>query len=350
MMKNLFDFATKELSQDAFICWLVNNYNNDTNKELKLRAYDFINFISGNQHQFTVGQMLKLTTQQQVKDMDIVIDIWTTPRTETEYENTGTSDYVIIIEDKTDSSIHNNQLVDYGKIIDSWTKWDNKNEKKDTRKVFYKTNLISYADDKELKKYNDSKNERDCWHIYDIESIMNHFKDKKGDSEIYDSFVEYITEKYKRLSNTDKPLDHDMYKWLSFFRRKVLEDDFLKNYPSKWVDFNRYGYAYLCVRVKPYEEDGGPYLEVRSRDCCHNKFVARLLTYGLDESEDYSPEIRNSIMNQLMRNSLRYLKPDKNGVKQLAHATIELENESYDTFMYSVKECIKEFELIMNSI
>ncbi len=104
------------------------------------------------------------------------------------------------------------------------------------------------------------------------------------------------------------------------------------------------------MRVKPYEEDGAPYLEVRSRDCCQNKFVARLLTYGLDESENYSPEIRNSIMNQLMENTYKYLEPDKNGVKQLAHATIELENESYDTFMYSVKECIKEFELIMNSI
>ncbi len=27
MMKNLFDYATKELSQDAFLRWLFENYN-----------------------------------------------------------------------------------------------------------------------------------------------------------------------------------------------------------------------------------------------------------------------------------------------------------------------------------
>ena len=45
-MNNLFDFATKELSQDAFLCWLINwlNYKKE-NIELYNTAKKFINLI-----------------------------------------------------------------------------------------------------------------------------------------------------------------------------------------------------------------------------------------------------------------------------------------------------------------
>ena len=45
---NIFNFATSELSQDAFICWLCNWVNFDDNdlseneKKLKVLATDFI--------------------------------------------------------------------------------------------------------------------------------------------------------------------------------------------------------------------------------------------------------------------------------------------------------------------
>ena len=39
---NLFSFATSELSQDAFICWLVSWANNPEEKELSGCAKDFI--------------------------------------------------------------------------------------------------------------------------------------------------------------------------------------------------------------------------------------------------------------------------------------------------------------------
>ena len=41
---NIFKFATKELSQDAFICWLVNwiNIDNEENNDIKNLAKTFI--------------------------------------------------------------------------------------------------------------------------------------------------------------------------------------------------------------------------------------------------------------------------------------------------------------------
>ena len=75
-MKNLFDFATKELSQDAFICWLVSNYDNNENIELKKLAYEFINFISKKEYDYNNNDIKHLNTLQQANNMDVIIDIW----------------------------------------------------------------------------------------------------------------------------------------------------------------------------------------------------------------------------------------------------------------------------------
>lgn len=381
-MKNLFDFATKELSQDAFICWLVNNYDSD-NKELKRRAYDFINFLSGDSNKFQLDSILRLKTQQQVQDMDVIIDIWTTPRTDKEYEDTATSDYVIIVEDKTDTSAHNEQLLRYGQKIDNWTKWKS-SEKKDSRKVFYKSNYLSWQDVKELNRYIHSKNDKtdfdlndpnhwyikpeivwnedkinqinnkykDCWNVYDIDSIYEHFKEKKGKSEIYDSFVQYIKQKHDDLSAIEKPNEHNVYKWLSFFRRTVAENISIKDSSSWWIEYNMYGYAYFAIRVKPFEEDGAPYLEIRSRDCCYNEFIARILTYGLDDSKKYgacASDIRESIKTEIGKGTYARFKANKNGNKQIAD-TGKIKLKSNDEFFMVLQECIEEFKQIMNNI
>ena len=44
-MNNMFKYATKELSQDAFICWLINYINTDE-EEYKSVAKDFIELIA----------------------------------------------------------------------------------------------------------------------------------------------------------------------------------------------------------------------------------------------------------------------------------------------------------------
>ena len=43
---NIFKFATKELSQDAFICWLINwiNFKQD-NQQLYSKAQKILNYI-----------------------------------------------------------------------------------------------------------------------------------------------------------------------------------------------------------------------------------------------------------------------------------------------------------------
>ena len=42
-MNNIFKYATKELSQDAFLCWLANWYNYDS--PLKTLSKEFVDLI-----------------------------------------------------------------------------------------------------------------------------------------------------------------------------------------------------------------------------------------------------------------------------------------------------------------
>ena len=69
-MKNLFDYATKELSQDAFLRWLFENYNceNDSVKKACRKLFD-----SFTDNKFKNKTITELTTVAQWKNIDISI-------------------------------------------------------------------------------------------------------------------------------------------------------------------------------------------------------------------------------------------------------------------------------------
>ena len=121
-MENIFDFATKELSQDAFLSWFIANCNE---LEIGEYSYDFINLISG--FDFKVGDIKEVTIKQQEHNMDIVVDLW----------DVNNLHYVIVIEDKTSSSAHSGQLKRYADIMNGWNT-DEEGYIERRHKVFYK--------------------------------------------------------------------------------------------------------------------------------------------------------------------------------------------------------------------
>ena len=78
-MKNLFDYATKELSQDAFLRWLFESYEDE---QIRPIVADFItNFTFGQEDgrpQLVVkpDDIKNIKTFAQVNDIDVCIDIW----------------------------------------------------------------------------------------------------------------------------------------------------------------------------------------------------------------------------------------------------------------------------------
>ncbi|MDP3929349.1 MAG: PD-(D/E)XK nuclease family protein [Bacteroidota bacterium] len=107
MKPNIFDIATKELHQDAFIAWLLQWADTD-NKQfdelLHFCGQEFIRNLITSQHQETISTILKVKAGRQWENIDVWAEVYTP-------EN----NYLIIIEDKTFTTEHSNQLTTYKK-------------------------------------------------------------------------------------------------------------------------------------------------------------------------------------------------------------------------------------------
>lgn len=108
---NLFSYATSELSQDAVICWMLDwiNYNES---EMKNFAIDFIDEMFKLHHKYSdlsARDIEKLVIRKQYKNIDILVEIY--------FKTAERLD--LIIEDKTNSIEHSNQLAKYRDIIEN---------------------------------------------------------------------------------------------------------------------------------------------------------------------------------------------------------------------------------------
>ncbi|GLU52033.1 PD-(D/E)XK nuclease family protein [Dyadobacter frigoris] len=105
MIPNIFDIATKELHQDAFIVWLL-KWADPENKKydplLCACGQDFVKQLIAKQSQDSISSIEKVKAGRQKDNIDIWAEVSTT-------ENS----YFIIIEDKIFSKQHGKQLVKY---------------------------------------------------------------------------------------------------------------------------------------------------------------------------------------------------------------------------------------------
>lgn len=113
MKPNIFKYATTELSQDAFLCWLLdwaNDSNSEFDTDLNLVAQDFIDEL--------VGKKLTdyhVEVRKQLENIDVSAII----------NNT----YFVVIEDKKGTSEHSNQLVKYSNYVKQNKKWEHLEKK-----------------------------------------------------------------------------------------------------------------------------------------------------------------------------------------------------------------------------
>ena len=93
---NLFQYATSELSQDAFICWLLAHGKKKHQKEDSLLcacALDFIRQIPGLEHATQIDEI-----KRQYLKIDVLVIV---------------DGIHIIIEDKTYTNVHGDQIAVY---------------------------------------------------------------------------------------------------------------------------------------------------------------------------------------------------------------------------------------------
>ena len=222
---NIFNFATSELSQDAFICWLCNWVNFDDNdlsedeKKLKALATDFIEKMSGEK----LGDR-KVNIKRQYQKIDVLLEI----QNKTEFitkedEKIPVVDMYVIIEDKVGTGLHSNQIERYRELISEKNEKDNGSRAK-IKVVYYKIydedNMERLKEDgidiiferKDmlalLEKYKNSFNNilvEDYYnYLNNIEKNVNSYIDKKLEDWNSNCYIGF----FKELKNEKNLLEH----------------------------------------------------------------------------------------------------------------------------------------------
>lgn len=196
MNNNLFRYATSELSQDAFICWLLSYAIKDCDKDEALTncAKEFIRFFIPELKNESI--YLSEPPCRQYKSIDVLITV--------------NDKYKVIIEDKTFTSDHDNQLLRY---IETVTK-DFPNHK--VIGIYYKTGFQS-----------DLSNVRNAnYSICDREKILA------------------VLSKYIRETSND--IFKDYYDYINDFEQKVQKFKTLPIKEWSWEQIN--GFYDYCQR------------------------------------------------------------------------------------------------------
>jgi hypothetical protein len=167
----LFNFATKELSQDAFFCWLFSwadkKYNNTQ-----------IHTVANNLLKDIMNEDIDVNSieiTQQYKKIDFFIRI--------------NKNAIILFEDKTKTTEHDNQLNRYREII---------SEEYPEDKLFFvylKTDILFQNENSivEEAKYK----------VYDLFSIYNKLSNKTNNA-IYNDYIKYLAQKIKSYQDFEK--------------------------------------------------------------------------------------------------------------------------------------------------
>lgn len=165
MKNNLFNYATSELSQDAFICWLCSFTLPDAQPAPALRDCAramlevFVPEFRGKE-----AELLEIA--KQTDDIDVLLTA-----------RCGGREYKIIFEDKVYSGEHDEQLTRY---------WDSIKKNFpgcEIRGVYYKTGFESNLGDVEAKGYRVVRRE-------DVLAVIGAYVDKAG-SDILRDYYEY---------------------------------------------------------------------------------------------------------------------------------------------------------------
>ena len=235
---NIFNFATSELSQDAFICWLCNWVNFDDNslsedeKKLKSLATEFIEKMLGEKLEDR-----KVNIKRQYQKIDVLLEI----QNKTEFITKGNNinpivDMYVIIEDKVGTGLHSNQIERYRELISEKNEKDNGSRAK-IKVVYYK---IYDEDNTERLKENGVNVILGRENILEL---LKEYKDKINNS-IFENYHNYLSNIETDVNSYEKKNLEDWNSncYIGFFKELKNEKNLLEHAIGRQKDYS-WGYV-----------------------------------------------------------------------------------------------------------
>lgn len=295
-MKNIFDFATKELSQDAFLMWLLENYEDEEIGEFA--KYFLLKMINEKED----SKITNLKTRAQCKDLhnaDVLIEC-----------KINDKDVAIVLEDKVYTRQHDSQLE---KIEEEMKKMY-----KDRKKfyIFYKTGFVI------KEEFRDINNNNKSWRIFNSYDINECFEKFYGNKVITNMLLSMYRDYIKDLVTMFNISDDDVIdeskkewgmksnKWVALFDQIESQGD-----NDKGVQFyTSYWYKYIFIK----HDDNFFSVEIRSNTLKKGKYSLKLVMYSMNESKQTAENLKY-FRSLCEKNNI----PTSGGTKQVASITKE---------------------------
>lgn len=335
---NIFEFATSELSQDAFLCYLMSfgkSKYKDTNTEEYKLARSFLKELS-------VEEDIKKIKRQE-SHIDVLI---------------LTESYAVILEDKTFSKEHNEQLKRY---VERCKKdYPNKNVKL----LYFKTGYTSIQEKDELKKY-----EADIGikiDIFDVKRIVYVSEKYAGNNVIIKMWLKKIMEKYNDIQKVENTNSIDKLESYKSLENQLQQDVYLDLLTQKLKKNFEYAHWYraaqgrtphICLNdtyieydAEQYEIHFGIYIMFRKepwiivKEHLYNKghnYRFKLYDKEYSEHKDELNRLKNKLQQAITKDGWEKKNEDKD---KLIILKKKINNNANDI------EDIKDLQKIINNI
>lgn len=243
---NIFRYATKELSQDAVIGWLIawagrKDIRDAEDEDLRECGRRFVEALLAEHGASLDGDIEEVEILQQDHSIDVLARI--------------NSRQVLLIEDKTDTSDHSGQLERYYKAVVGGKTGLGEVHEENLFPIFFKTgNQSKGADDLIEKKHGEAGKEYKVFNRKEfLEKVLDHYK---GSNPILLDFRAYLQE-WEDDTNSFKDWKEGESKkwswkaWEGFFRH--LEEKLVNCGWWGYVPNPRGGFRGLCWSINKIE-------------------------------------------------------------------------------------------------
>lgn len=292
---NLFNFATKELSQDAFIAWLMvyaDKSNEKFNSELHQCAQEFVTKLITSQYPDFNDEIKSVKVGRQWENIDVWAEV--------------NDDYFILIEDKTNTGEHSNQLEKYrNQAVDFYNK-------QDTQRNIVCIYLKTGDDTKSNRSYVEGKG----YKAFGRKELLNIFKKHSEiKNEIFSDFVErldFLEEENKKFE-TKNVEEWEYSQWVGFYQ--YLENSLLENLDWGYVPNPNGGFLGCWFSFLDSKDNTEIYLQIESDK---KVLVFRVSTDATDSKEQsrIRQELQSAILEQAQKlgfNEIQYAKYPRAG-------------------------------------
>lgn len=294
---NLFNFAYNELSQDAFICWLLTwarPSNKDIDENLYNCAIKLINTFFKKHNKDIPSQYHTIDIFQQFKKIDVLVVI--------------NNCYAIIIEDKTHTKSHSDQLKRYRNEIKNMEFSDDK-----ILAIYFKTGDQSdYSDvfNKGYKRFS----------RHDFLDILTYGNNLGIDDSVFQDYYEFL-KKMDRNINSYKTLPVKEWIWSSWTGfyvklQELLRDgnwSYVPNASGGFMGFWWYGRG---------NDDCSQYLQLEQE-----KFCFKIWVKNPDDQRNLRQKWYETIIAAGSKYSLDIVKPSRFGKGE--HMTVAILKNDY---------------------